>query len=474
MEAVEFDQLYIGGRWRDGRGESPIEVEDPTTERVIGRVATASLADLDDAVTAARAGQLAWSRLSTSERADHLERLLEVLTEKRDELGRTISLEVGTPLKISKIVQVGLPISVLAATIEQLRGGEEEESLGNSRIVREPVGVVGCVTPWNYPLHQTLAKVAGALAAGSTVVHKPAGLAPLNSFMLAQAIDEAGLPDGVYNLVPGSGAEIGDALAGHPGIDMVSFTGSTSVGAAVAARAAITVKRVSLELGGKSANVILDDADLARAVKAGVSNCFLNSGQTCSAWTRMIVPRERLEEVEEMAKAAAEKLVPGSPFDESAKLGPLISKGQRDQVRGHIDRAIEDGAKLITGGSEQPEGLDGGYFVKPTVFSGVSSESRLSQEEVFGPVLAILAHDGEEDAIRIANDSPYGLSGAVWSGDEEKALRVARQMRTGQVDVNGAAFNPLAPFGGYGQSGYGRELGPYGVEEFTNVKAIQL
>ncbi|HTU15260.1 MAG TPA: aldehyde dehydrogenase family protein [Solirubrobacterales bacterium] len=473
MDVVEFDQLFIGGGWRDGRGESPIEVEDPTTQRIIGRVASARAADLDDAVAAARAGQLEWAKLSDSRRADHLERLLNVLTEKQDELGRVISMEVGTPAKISKIVQVGLPISVLAATIAQLRDPDEEERLGNSRIVREPVGVIGCITPWNYPLHQTLAKLGGALAAGNTVVHKPAGLAPLNSFMLAEAIHEAGLPDGVYNLVPGSGAEIGDALAGHPGIDMVSFTGSTSVGAAVAARAAATVKRVSLELGGKSANVILDDADLARVVKAGVSNCFLNSGQTCSAWTRMIVPRERLAEVEGLAKAAAEKLVPGSPFDESARLGPLISEQQRDQVRGHIDRAIQDGAKLITGGSQQPDGLDTGYFVKPTVFSEVSSDSRLSQEEVFGPVLAIIAHDGDEDAIRIANDSPYGLSGGVSSGDEERAMRVARRMRTGQVDVNGAAFNPLAPFGGYGQSGYGRELGPYGVEEFTNVKAIQ-
>lgn len=470
---IEHEQLLIGGAWVPASSGDRRAVEDPATEATIGFVPDAGAADVDAAVAAARAALPAWSALSRAERADHLDRLHAALTARGEEIAATIAREVGSPLKIAERVQTGLPLGVLGATVELLREDAPEERIGNSLIVREPVGVVAAITPWNFPLQQTIAKLAGALAAGCTVVHKPAELAPLNAFLLAQAVLDVELPPGVYNLVSGAGPVVGDRLAGHPGVDMVSFTGSTAVGRWVAARAAETVKRVSLELGGKSANVILDDADLERAVRVGVGNCFLNSGQTCSAWTRMLVPRERLAEAEALAVAAAERMTLGDPFDPATRLGPVISERQRTTVRAHVDRAVEDGARLLTGGSAAPDGIERGWFVRPTVFSGVDPRTALAREEVFGPVLAIVAYDDEADAIRIANDTDYGLSGAVWSADGERALRVARALRTGQVDVNGAAFNPSAPFGGFKSSGYGRELGPFGVEEFTQPKAIQ-
>jgi len=340
--------------------------------------------------------------------------------------------------------------------------------------VREPVGVVGAITPWNYPLRQIASKVAPALAAGCTVVVKPSEVAPLNAFLLAEIVDAIGLPPGVLNLVTGYGPVVGEALAAHPDVDMISFTGSTLAGRRVSERAAPTVKRVALELGGKSANVILEDADLERAVNSGVGACFLNSGQTCSALTRMLVPRGRLAEAEQIAAAAAERFTTGDPFDPATKLGPLVSERQRERVRGYIARGIAEGARLLTGGADAPAGQETGYFVLPTVFSDVTSEMTIAQEEIFGPVLVLIAHDGDEDAIRIANDTIYGLAGAVWSADEERAKLVARRIRTGQVDINGAAYNPLAPFGGYKQSGHGRELGPFGIDEFLEVKSLQL
>jgi acyl-CoA reductase-like NAD-dependent aldehyde dehydrogenase len=336
------------------------------------------------------------------------------------------------------------------------------------------VGVVGCITPWNFPLHQVVAKVAAAMAAGCTIVLKPSEVAPLTAFILAEIAHEAGLPAGVFNLVSGLGTVVGEALASHPDVDMISFTGSTRAGKRVSELAAQTVKRVALELGGKSANIILDDADLEKAVQGGVANCYFNSGQTCSAHTRMLVPRSRHDEAVKLAKAAAESFTVGDPRVGKVKLGPLISDVQRERVRGYIKKGIEEGATLVTGGAEPPDGLDRGYFVKPTVFANVRNDMTIAREEIFGPVLSIIPYEDEDDAVRIANDTPYGLAGGVWSSDPERAKRVARRLRTGQVDINGGSFNPFAPFGGYKQSGNGRELGRYGFEEFLETKSLQL
>jgi acyl-CoA reductase-like NAD-dependent aldehyde dehydrogenase len=349
-----------------------------------------------------------------------------------------------------------------------------EEKVGNSLIVREPAGVVAAITPWNYPLHQIANKVAPALAAGCTVVLKPSEVVPLNAFVLAEIVEEVGLPAGVFNLVSGTGPVVGEAVVAHPDTDMVSFTGSTRAGRRVSELAAQSVKPVTLELGGKSPNVILDDADLEKAVTDGVAKCFLNSGQTCSALTRMLVPREQLEEAERIAATVAETFTPGDPFDDSTRLGPLVSATQLERVRGYIAKGQEEGARLVTGGADLPEGKEHGYFVSPTVFSDVEPDMTIAQEEIFGPVLSIIPYDDEEDAVRIANDTIYGLAGGVWSGDEDRARRVAARIRTGQVEINGGAFNPLAPFGGYKQSGHGRELGRYGLEEFLVVKSLQL
>jgi acyl-CoA reductase-like NAD-dependent aldehyde dehydrogenase len=341
-------------------------------------------------------------------------------------------------------------------------------------IVREPIGVVGAITPWNYPLHQIAAKVAPALAAGCTVVLKPSEVAPLNAFVLAEVFDEVGLPAGVFNLVTGLGPVVGEAIAAHRDVDMVSFTGSTRAGRRVAEVAAATVKRVALELGGKSANVILSGADLDKAVPDGVNKCYMNSGQTCSALTRMLVPRDKLAEVEALATEAAEGWTAGDPFDKATRLGPLISAVQRDRVRGYIQRGEDEGARLLTGGAEAPDGLDHGFFVRPTVFSDVTRDMTIAREEIFGPVLSIIPYDTEEEAIDIANDTDYGLAGGVWAEDADHANRVARKLRTGQVEVNGGGFNPNAPFGGYKQSGNGREYGNFGFEEFLEVKSLQL
>lgn len=471
---IDHERLLIGGAWTAPRGTGRRAVDNPATEERIGSVPEGTAEDVDAAVAAARAAQAPWAALTRAERATHLDRLHGVLSDRADEIAELIALDVGAPVKIARRVQTDLPLSVLRATIALLEGPEQERRIGNSLIVREPIGVVAAITPWNYPLQQTIAKVAGALAAGCTVVHKPAELAPLSAFALAQAILDAELPGGVYNLVSGPGATVGDRLAGHAGVDLVSFTGSTAVGSTIAARAAETVTPVSLELGGKSANVILDDADLEKAVRVGVGNCFLNSGQTCSAWTRMLVPRARLAEAEALAAAAAERMTLGDPFDPQTRLGPLISERQRDAVRRHVELALEQGARVVTGGAAPPDGVERGWFARPTVLSDVRPEMAIAREEVFGPVLALLAYDDEAEAIRIANDCEYGLSGAVWSADEQRAVRVARALHTGQVDVNGAAFNPAAPFGGVKRSGHGRELGPFGVEEFTTLKSIQL
>jgi aldehyde dehydrogenase (NAD+) len=469
------DKLFIGGEWVDPAGSGAIEVLNPTTEEVIGRIPAGSAEDADRAARAARAAFDSWSAVSPYDRAGYCAAIAAQLDERGDELAALITTEMGMPIGLSRMIQVGLPSMTFAAMPELVEQVMWEEEVGNSLVVREAAGVVAAITPWNYPLHQIANKVAPALAAGCTVVLKPSEVVPLNAFVLAEICATVGLPAGVFNLVSGSGPVVGEALVSHPEIDMVSFTGSTRAGRRVSELAAQAVKPVSLELGGKSPNVILDDADLEQAVTDGVAKCFLNSGQTCSALTRMLVPRDRLEQAERIAAVVAEEaFTPGDPFADGSALGPLVSEAQRERVRGYIEKGQAEGGRLVTGGAEPPDGLGTGYFVRPTVFSDVTPEMTIAQEEIFGPVLAIMPYDDEEDAIRIANDTIYGLAGGVWSGDEERAKRVAARIRTGQVEINGGAFNPLAPFGGYKQSGHGRELGRYGLEEFLVAKSLQL
>jgi acyl-CoA reductase-like NAD-dependent aldehyde dehydrogenase len=468
------ERIFIGGEWVEPEGAETLEVINSTTEEVMGTVPGCTTVSADRAVEAARDAFDSWSRSSRAQRAGYLAAIAAGLGERLEEIAATISQELGMPLTLSRMIQAGLPISQFAATPKLMEEIAWEEEVGNSRLLREPIGVLAAITPWNYPLNQIAAKVAPALAAGCTVVLKPSEVVPLNAFILAEVIEAAGLPAGVFNLVTGTGPVVGEALAGHPGVDMVSFTGSTRAGRRVSELAAETVKPVAMELGGKSPNVILDDAEMSRAVPDGVAKCFLNSGQTCSALTRMLVPRQQLAEAEEIAKATAESFTPGDPFDESTRLGPLVSDVQRQRVRGYIEKGEAEGARLITGGAEAPEGLDRGYFVRPTVFSEVEPQMTIAQEEIFGPVLAIQPYEGEEDAIRIANDSSYGLAGGVWSGDQERAIAVAKRIRSGQIEINGGAFNPLAPFGGFKQSGHGRENGRLGIEELLVAKSLQL
>jgi betaine-aldehyde dehydrogenase len=468
------DKIYIGGEWVVPSGKGIFDVVDSSSEELLGRIPAGNASDVDRAVKAARGAFDTWSQTTSAQRADFLQKIQAGLADRRAEIAETVAAEVGMPLSLSNIIQAGLPTMSFAVAAQLAQGSGLEETVGNSVVVREPVGVVGCITPWNYPLHQVAAKVAPAIAAGCTVVLKPSEIAPLSAFILAEIIHEAKLPPGVFNLVTGDGPTVGEAIAGHPGVDMVSFTGSTRAGKRVGEIASQTVKRVALELGGKSPNVILDDADLARAVRGGVQNCYLNSGQTCSAWTRMLVPRAKHDEAARLAKEAAEGFTLGRALDPATKLGPLVSKKQQERVRAYIRKGIEEGATLVTGGPEQPEGLPKGFFVKPTVFANVKTSMTIAQEEIFGPVLCLIPYDDEEDAIRIANDTIYGLAGGVWSGDVEHAKRVARRIRAGQIDINGGNFNPMAPFGGYKQSGHGRELGKFGFEEFLEKKSLQL
>ena len=417
----------------------------------------------------------AWSQTSREERADYLGAIAAGLTERGDEIAATISQELGMPVKLSRMIQAGLPTMSFGSMPQLIGEVAWEERVGNSLIVREAAGVVGAITPWNYPLHQIAAKVAPALAAGCTVVCKPSEVVPLNAFILAEVIEAAGLPAGVFNLVTGTGPVVGEAIAAHPQVDMVSFTGSTRAGRRVSELASATVKPVAMELGGKSPNVILDDADLEAAVPDGVGKCFLNSGQTCSALTRMLVPRERLGEAEAIAAAAAEQFVPGDPFEPTTRLGPLVSDIQRDRVRGYIEQGRGRGREAADRRQRAAGGPRSRLLRAPDRLHRASSlEMTIAQEEIFGPVLSILPYEDTDDAIRIANDSQYGLAGGVWSGDEERAKSVARRIRTGQVEINGGVFNPLAPFGGYKQSGHGRELGRHGIEEYLQVKSLQL
>jgi len=471
---IDRDSIYIDGAWVASSGEGRIEVINSTTEEPMGSVPAGTPEDVDLAVEAAARAFGGWAATSVEERAKYCARIAEGIAARMDEIATLVSQEVGMVKPLSLLVQAGLPYNSFNVIPSIVDGFSFEERIGNSLVVREPVGVVGAITPWNYPLHQIAAKVAYALAAGCTIVLKPSEVAPLNAYVLAEIIHDTGLPPGVFNMVSGYGPVVGEAIASHPKVDMVSFTGSTRAGRRVGELCMARVAKVALELGGKSANVILPDADFPRAVRDGVGKAFLNSGQTCSALTRMLVPRQRLAEVEALAAAAAEAMTPGDPFAEGSKLGPLVSKAQWDRVQGYIRIGLEEGAKLVTGGLGKPEGLERGYFVKPTVFSEVRRDMTIAQEEIFGPVLSILAYDSEEEAVEIANDSLYGLAGGVWAGTQEKAVEVARRIRTGQVEINGGAFNPNAPFGGYKQSGIGREYGRFGLEEFLEVKSLQL
>jgi aldehyde dehydrogenase (NAD+) len=468
------DKLFINGKWVAPSGAGRINVINSTTEAVMGSIPEGIDADAQAAVEAAHAAFDAWAALPPSTRADYVQKIADGLKARSDELARTITGEVGMPLKLSKAIQVTAPVYQWAHYAQLAREFDYEEKVGNSLVVREPIGVVAAITPWNYPLNQITVKVAPALAAGCTVVLKPSEIAPLNAFILAEVIEQAGLPPGVFNLVTGYGPVVGEALASHPKVSMVSFTGSTRAGKRVSELAAQSVKRVSLELGGKSASIILDDADLAAAAKGTLSACLLNSGQTCSALTRALVPANRYDEVKALLKQFADAFVPGDPLAESTRLGPLASAAQRDRVRYFIGKALEEGAELIAGGAGMPDGLERGFFVKATVLGKVKPDATVAQEEVFGPVLAVIPYEDEEEAVRIANDSIYGLGGAVWSADKDRALRIARRIRTGQVQINGGAFNLFAPFGGYKQSGNGRENGRYGFEEFLEYKALQM
>jgi aldehyde dehydrogenase (NAD+) len=467
------DVIFVGGAWADSSTPETIDVVNPATEEIIDRVPAGSPADVDRAVAEARRASAAWAATPPEERAGHLRAVLDGLTARQDHLATLIATDLGAPYELAKKVHVGTPIAVLTGLLDIMDAYDfAGRRCGNSLIVREPVGVVGAITPWNYPLHQVLAKVAPALAAGCTVVLKPSEVAPLAAYALADIIDEAGLPPGVFNLVSGTGPVVGEAIAEHEGVDMVSFTGSTRAGRRVAELASRTVKRVALELGGKSPNIILPDADLPLAVKVGVAKAYVNSGQTCNALTRMLVPGGMYDEAVELAVKAAERYTPGDPFAEGSRLGPLVSRAQLDRVRGFIDRGVSEGARLVTGGGETT--LSRGYYVLPTVFADVTPSMTIAREEIFGPVLSILAYDSEDEAVRIANDTPYGLAAAVWSGDPDHAVAVGRRIRAGQVEINGGRFNPLAPFGGFKQSGYGRELGLHGLEEYLEIKSLQL
>ena len=468
------DKFFIDGQWATPSSRETIDVHNAGTGAVMGKVPAGGEKDINAAVSAAHAALESWSATSAERRSEYLQKISDGLKARAAELGSTISQEVGMPIKMSARMQAGLPIANFANYAKLLGSFSFEQKVGNSLVVREPVGVVGAITPWNYPLNQIALKVAPALAAGCTVVLKPSEIAPFNAFILAEVVEAAGLPKGVFNLVTGYGPVAGEALVKHANVDMISFTGSTRAGKRISEIAAQTVKRVALELGGKSASVILEDADLAAAVKTTVSYCYLNSGQTCTALTRMLVPASKYDEAAKLAVDAAKNFTPGDPLAETTRLGPLSSQMQLDRVRDYIKKGVAEGAELLTGGADKPEGLAGGYFVKPTIFGKVKNSMTIAQQEIFGPVLSIIAYKDEEEAVRIANDTPYGLAGAVWSADEARAQKVARRIRAGQIDINGGAFNMNAPFGGFKQSGHGREAGTYGLEEFLEYKSLQL
>jgi len=466
-------QFYIDGRWVDPAGEArQFPVINPATEEPIARIALGGVKDVDLAVAAARRAVETISQTTREQRIDLLKAISAAYQARYDEVAETISLEMGAPLWLAKAAQAATGLGHFAQMIAVLEKYPFEEQRGTTRIRREPIGVCGLITPWNWPINQIACKVAPALAAGCTMVLKPTEIAPLNAILFAEILHTAGVPAGVFNLVNGDGPTVGQAISEHPGIDMVSFTGSTRAGVEVARAAAPTVKRVAQELGGKSANIILDDADFAAAVGGGTMGCAMNSGQSCNAPTRMLVPRSRHDEAVAIAKATAESITVGDPMAATSRLGPVVSETQWKKIQGLIQKGIEEGATLVTGGPGRPEGLTRGYYVRPTVFANVRNDMSIAREEIFGPVLSILPYEDEEDAIRIANDTSYGLAGYVSSSNLDRARRVASRIRAGQILVNGAPPDFSAPFGGYKQSGNGREWGDYGFEEFLETKAV--
>ncbi len=470
---TDIGQFYINGKWVDPAGDAPwCEVINPSTEEVCGRVRLGSVKDVDAAVDAARHAFESFSRTTKDERVALLSKVAEEYQKRLPDIAKAISAEMGAPDYLANAAQAPSGLGHIMTALKVLKGYEFESAQGTTGIVKEPVGVCGFITPWNWPVNQIMCKIAPALATGCTMVLKPSEVAPMNAAIVAEILDAAGVPAGVFNLVNGDGPGVGEAISAHPGIDMVSFTGSTRAGRLVAKSAADSVKRVTQELGGKSANIILDDADITSAVTSGVKQCFLNTGQSCNAPTRMLVPSAKHSEACEIAKQAAETVKAGAPDAEGVYMGPVVSKTQWEKVQNLIQAAIDEGATLVTGGVGRPDGLNKGYFVRPTVFGGVSNDMTIAREEVFGPVLSILPYSSEEEAIQIANDTDYGLSGYVQSGDLDHAKSVASHLRTGNVHINGAGMDSAAPFGGYKQSGNGREWGSFGFEEFLEVKAI--
>ena len=469
---VDPKQFYIDGRWTAPVSANRFDVENPATGQVIAQISLGGQADVDRAVAAARGAFESFSMTPVAERVALLERIVAEFDRRAPELASLVTAEMGAPAWLARDAHVPLCAAHFTQAIAVLKTYEFERRFGTTLVCREPIGVCALITPWNWPLYQIGCKVAAALAAGCTMVLKPSEIAPLNAVLFAEVLDAAGVPPGVFNLVNGDGPSVGVALSIHPDVDMVSFTGSTRAGIEVARNAAATVKRVAQELGGKSANILLDDADLATFVPQGVQAVFMNSGQACACPSRMLVPRHLHDEVGRLAKLSAEGTTVGDPLQEGIKVGPLVSRTQFERVQGYLQKGIEEGATLVTGGPGKPEGLATGHFVKPTIFANVRNDMVIAQEEIFGPVLVIIPYEDEDDAVRIANDSQYGLSGFVVSKDLERARQVARRMRTGQVRLNGAKHDFSAPFGGYKCSGNGREFGVFGIEEYLEAKSI--
>lgn len=465
-------QFYIDGQWVQAHSSQTLEVINPATELSIAEISLGDQVDVDHAVAAAKRAFASYSQTSREQRIALLERVLEVYQSRYQEMADVITAEMGSPAGFAYDEQADCGSGHLGAAIKALKTFKFEQRMGNSVVLKEPIGVCAFITPWNWPINQIACKVAPALATGCTMVLKPSEIAPLSAYLFAEIMHEAGVPAGVFNLVNGDGPGVGSALSCHPDIDMVSFTGSTRAGVLVAKAAADTVKRVAQELGGKSANIILDDADLERAVKAGVRNCFSNTGQSCNAPSRMLVPADRIGEAAAIAARVADSIIVGDPLAENTQIGPLVSQLQFDRVQSLIGQALDEGTEIVSGGLGKPDGLETGYFVKPTVFTNVSNDMTIAREEVFGPVIALIPYQTEAEAIEIANDTVYGLSGYVQSADTQRAHNVARQLRTGMVHINGASGGYDVPFGGYKQSGNGREWGPYAFEDFLEIKAI--
>jgi len=470
--SAAYNKFFINGKWIEPTGRSTLDVINPATEKAFATISLGNADDVDSAAKAAKSAFDSWSNSSIEERKEIISSIVGGLKSRSDEMATAISSEMGAPMGLSKTAQVGSGLGHFMNVLSILENFEFEEIRGTTKIVKEPAGVCGFITPWNWPLNQIACKVAPAIAAGCTMVLKPSEIAPISAYILTEIIAESGLPAGVFNLVNGDGLSVGAAISGHPDIDLVSFTGSTRAGREVAKAAADGIKRVTQELGGKSANIILNDVpDFARAVSGGVAGCFGNSGQSCNAPTRMLVPQSRMEEAINAAKAAAAKSVVGDPSAESTRLGPVVSEIQFNKIQTLIQKGIDEGADLIAGGPSRPEGLEEGYFVRPTIFANVSNDMTIAREEIFGPVLSIIGYKDDDDAVSIANDTDYGLSGYV-SGEPEHAQAIARKLRTGNVHINGAGPDFSAPFGGYKQSGNGREWGIEGFEEFLETKAM--